>query len=417
MNHARRTLSATLLVTSLGGFAAASLPLSARATCGDLQPAPAVLEVAQGMQRELRFPVPIQRLAVGDPEVADVRLTNRNGFLLIGRKGGATNVSVWTTCSPEPRQSMVFVQGAATHAVARPVLPQYDEPELPSQVQTDIRFVEVNRSKLKEVGINIFGTQSNNFLFGSPGSAPDSVPVGGANGLTPGAALPLSPNGFNIVWGGGSSKFLGVLNALENSGFAYTLARPSLVALSGQSASFLAGGEFPVPVPSSGSDSVTIDYKAFGVRLILTPTVVARERIALKVAPEVSELDFNNGVTIQGTTVPALNVRRTDTTVSLADGESFVISGLISARNTSAVDKLPGLGDLPVLGAFFRSSRIDREERELLMVVTPRLVQPLAADSRVPELPGEKLRQYDPSVLDLLLFEDGSFDRRNGLSW
>lgn len=417
MNNARRILRMTRLTLFLGGLTATLLPYQALASCTSLEPVPAVLEVAQGMQRELRFPVPIQRLAVGDPQVADVRLSGRNGFLLVARKGGATNVSVWTACSPEPRQSMVFVQGAATQAVARPVLPQYDEPELPSQVQTDIRFVEVNRSKLKEVGVNLFGTQSNNFLFGSPGRSPGSVPVGGVNGLTPGAAMPLSPSGFNIVWGGGSSKFLGVLNALENSGFAYTLARPSLVAMSGQSASFLAGGEFPVPVPSSGSDSVSIDYKEFGVRLTLTPTVISRERIALKVAPEVSELDFTNGVTIQGTTVPALNVRRTDTTVSLADGESFVISGLISARNTSVVDKLPGLGSLPVLGAFFRSSRIDREERELLMVVTPRLVQPLAADSRVPELPGEKLRRYDPSALDLLLFEDGSFDRRNGLSW
>ncbi len=414
MKDSRRTW----LVALLGGFGAAMTAASpAQASCNALEPTPAVLEVAQGMQRELRFPVPIQRLAVGDPEVADVQLTSRNGFLITARKGGVTNVSVWTACSPEPRQSMVFVQGAATQAVVHPLQPQGDEADLPSQVQTDIRFVEVNRSKLKEVGVNIFGTKSNNFLFGSPGTAPTGVPVGGVSDLTPGAEVPLLPTGFNIVWGGGSSKFLGVLNALENSGFAYTLARPSLVAMNGQSASFLAGGEFPVPVPSTGSDTVTIEYKEFGVRLTLTPTVVSRKRIALKVAPEVSELDFNNGVTIQGTKVPALNVRRTDTTVSLADGESFVISGLISARNTSAVDKLPGLGDLPVLGAFFRSSRIDREERELLMVVTPRLVQPLAAEARLPEMPGEKLRQYDPNALEMLLFEDGSFDRHGGLSW
>lgn len=387
------------------------------ASCAALEPAPAVLEVAAGMQRELRYPVAIQRLAVGDPEVADVRLAGSNAFLLTGKRGGATNVSVWTACSSAPRQSMVFVQGAATMAVARPVLPQYAEPALPSQVQTDIRFVEVNRNKLKEIGVSLFGTQSNNFLFGSPGTSPDSVPVGGVNGLTPGAALPLSASGFNIVWGGGSSKFLGALNALEGSGFAYTLARPSLVAMSGQSANFLAGGEFPVPVPSTGSDTVTIEYKEFGVRLTLTPTVVDRSRIALKVAPEVSELDFNNGVVIQGISVPALNVRRTDTTVSLADGESFVISGLISARNSGAVDKLPGLGDIPVLGAFFRSSRIDREERELLMIVTPRLVQPLAANAELPELPGERLRQYDPNAFELLLLEDGRFDQRNGLSW
>lgn len=401
----------------LAGSLALGMAEQAYASCSALEAAPIVLEVVAGMQRELRLPVAITRLAVGDPEVADVRLTDRNGFLLTGKRGGATNVSVWTSCSPAPRQSMVFVQGAATMAVARPVLPQYAEPVLPSQVQTDIRFVEVNRTRVKEIGVRLFGTQSNNFLFGSPNTASGAVPVGGVSGLTPGATLPLSTSGFNILFGGGSSKFLGALNALEQSGFAYTLARPSLVAMSGQSASFLAGGEFPVPIPSTGSDSLSIEYKEFGVRLTLTPTVVDRSRIALKVAPEVSELDFTNGVQIQGISVPALNVRRTDTTVSLADGESFVIGGLLSTRNSSAVDKLPGLGDIPVLGAFFRSSNIQREERELLMIVTPRLVQPIAANAEVPELPGESLRRYDPNAFELLLLEDGRFDRRNGLSW
>ncbi|MCY1398652.1 type II secretion system protein D [compost metagenome] len=114
--------------------------------------------------------------------------------------------------------------------------------------------------------------------------------------------------------------------------------------------------------------------------------------------------------------MPALNVRRTDTSISLADGESFVISGLISSRNTAAVDKFPGLGDLPVLGAFFRASRLDREDRELLMIVTPRLVQPLAADARLPDLPGERLRRYDPNFFELYFLENGDFDRRAGLS-
>lgn len=415
MTQFKRTQPMTRLAAALLA-SLALLPAHAVASCAALEPVPAVLEVVQGMQREMRYPVAIQRLAVGDPEVADVRLVGRNGFLLTGKKGGATNVTVWTSCSSEPRQSMVFVQGAATMAVARPVLPQYDEPELLSQVQTDIQFVEVNRTKLREIGVSLFGgSNSKNFLFGAPGTV-SSATVGSVAGSAVGATLGLPDSGFNILWGGGSNRVLGALNALEGSGFAYTLARPSLVAMSGKTASFLAGGEFPVPIPSSGSDSVSIEYKEFGVRLNLTPTVVSADRITLKVAPEVSELDFTAGVTIQGTSVPALNVRRTDTTVSLADGESFVISGLLSARNTSAVEKLPGLGNLPVLGAFFRSSRIDREERELLMIVTPRLVRPLASDARLPQLPGESLRQYDPNVIDQVLFEDGRFDGRTGLS-
>ena len=188
------------------------------------------------------------------------------------------------------------------------------------------------------------------------------------------------------------------------------------MALSGQSASFLAGGEVPIPVPSTGSDSISIEYKEFGIRLTLTPTVVGPGRINLKVAPEVSELDFNNGVSISGTVVPALVVRRTDTSISLADGESFVVSGLISTTNTSAVNKLPGLGNIPILGAFFRDSTIKREEKELLMIVTPHLVQPLAVNAQLPTLPGEQMRNYDPNWFRMYFLEDGDFDHRSGLS-
>jgi pilus assembly protein CpaC len=402
-------------------FAALSLlvspTLSAASACSALGTAPAVLELRQGVHQEFDLPVSIRRIAVGDPELVDVKLTSRNSYLLLGLASGVTNLSVWTPCSKKPRQSMLFIEGEATTALTKPISFAADAlNSLPSQVQTDIRFVEVNRTKLKDMGVSIFGTGSNNKLFGSPGSASGMAIPGNVQGF-PGGGVPLVGDGFNIVWGGGSKKFLGALNALENSGFAYTLSRPSLVALSGQSASFLAGGEFPVPVPSSGSDSISIEYKPYGIKLNLTPTVIDRNRIHLKVAPEVSELDFNSGIVIQGTEVPALSVRRTDTSISLADGESFVISGLINTRNASVVDKFPGLGDIPVLGALFRSTRIEREERELLMIVTPHLVNPLAVDANLPELPGESLKKYDPSAFEMLLFENGRFDRRNGLSW
>lgn len=395
-----------------------SVPLAAAAApgCAQLEAQAPVLEVAQGTQRELRLPVAITRLAVGDPEVADVTLTSRSALLLTGKRGGVTNVSIWTGCSAEARQSMLFVRGEANLAVARPILPPHEDGVLPSQVQTDIRFVEVSRTKAREVGVRIFGTGSNNFLFGSKNTLSGGVPVGGVNGLTPGAEIPLVDSGFNILWGGGSSKFLGALNALEGSGFAYTLARPSLVAMSGQTATFLAGGEVPIPIPSSGSDSISIEYKEFGIRLSLTPTVVDRNRITLKVAPEVSDLNYNDGITIEGISVPAFNVRRTETSVSLGNGESFVISGLINTSNVSKLEKLPGLGDIPVLGALFRNSSIEREDKELLMIVTPHLVQPLAADAAMPSLPGEELRLYQPNALQQLFLEDGRFDRFNGLS-
>lgn len=407
-HHFSCSMALVAAVMALPAYAAAS------AACTTLTPAPAALELRKGMHQEFELPVAIRRLAVGNPEMVDVKLTSRNSFLVLGLTSGVTNLSVWTGCAKEPRQSMLFIEGDAVTALTKPAGLDADSP-LPNQVQADIRFVEVNRTKLKQMGVNIFAKGSNSSMFAPPGSSPGSLPLGEVSSSR--GPLNLVDTGFNIIWGGGSSKVLGALNALEHSGFAYTLSKPSLVALSGQSASFLAGGEVPVPVPSSGSDSISIEYKPYGVRLNLTPTVIDRNRIHLKVAPEVSELDFNSGIEIQGTRVPALSVRRTDTSVSLADGESFVISGLINVSNRSEVDKLPGLGSIPVLGALFRSTNIEREEKELLMVVTPHLVNPLAADANLPELPGEKLRDYDPNIFKMQLFESGNFDKRNGLSW
>ncbi|WP_016771839.1 type II and III secretion system protein family protein, partial [Pseudomonas sp. R62] len=380
----RPTLKPALRALLLLGLTMDSA-FAAVGNCSALPRLPSVIEIGEGFQQDMQSPVAITRLAVGDPKIADVHANGGSSFLLTGVGPGATSLMVWTACSAQPQQAMVFVQGAATTALTSSV--PSDDPTLPSQVQTDIRFVEVSRTKLKEATASLIGTRGN-FLFGSPGTLP---PIDGV----PQPRLPVDNSLFNFSWVGG--KTMAIINALETSGFAYTLARPSLVALNGQSASFLAGGEIPIPVPSSGSDSVSIEYKEFGIRLTLTPTIIGRDRIALKVAPEVSELDFANAVNIAGTTVPALTIRRTDTSVSLGDGESFVISGLISTTNSSQVNKFPGLGDIPILGAFFKGSQIKREERELLMIVTPHLVQPLAADARLPSLPGEKLRNYDPN--------------------
>ncbi|AKJ98324.1 MULTISPECIES: type II and III secretion system protein family protein [Pseudomonas] len=376
------------------------------ADCSQLDSLPATFEVGQGLQNELRILAPVTKLAVGDPKIADVQPSGSDAFILTGLAPGATSLMVWTDCSKIPRQSMVFVKGRATAALTSVASVPSEDPMLLAQVQTDIRFVEVSRTKLKEASTSLFGTRGN-FLFGSPRTLPT---IGGV--VRP--SLPVNNDMFNLSFATG--KTLLMINALEGSGFAYTLARPSLVALSGQSASFLAGGEVPIPVPSSGSDNVSIEYKEFGIRLTLTPTVIGQNRIALKVAPEVSELDFTNAVNIAGTLVPALTVRRTDTSIALADGESFVISGLISTRNSSQVNKLPGLGDIPVLGAFFRDHSIDREERELLMIVTPHLVQPLAANAQLPTLPGEQLRNYDPNFYRMYFLEHGEFDNRSGLS-
>ena len=400
------TLMASLLLPWSVSHAASS-------SCSALPRVPAVIEIDQGLQQEVRLPVSISRAAVGDPKVADVHPVGNNALLLTAIGPGATSLSLWTGCGSDPRQTMVFVRGRASADMAG--APPLLDAELPSQIQADIRFVEVSRTKLKEAGARLFFRGSNNSLIGSPGTAPiTGVTPGNVGSVTP--LIPLNNDFFNIVWGGGSSRFLAAIDALEQSGFAYTLARPSLVVLSGMTASFLAGGEIPIPVPSSGSDNVSIEYKEFGIRLALSPTVVSRDRISMKVAPEVSELDYTNAVQIAGTNVPGLKVRRTDTSISLADGESFVISGLISNSKRSQVDKFPGLGDVPILGAFFRQSNVQSEETELLMVVTPHLVKPLAANAKLPELPGERLRTYDPSWGRLFFLENGDFERRSGLS-
>ena len=383
--------------------------------CEAFNQLPSVIEIDQGLQQELRLPLTITRVAVGEPKVADVQASGERGVVITAVGQGNTSLMLWTACAPSPHRAMLFVKGRASADMAEDSFLPSQDAQLISQVQADIRFVEVRRSKYKEAGARLFFKGSNNSLIGSPGTVPGtSVSPGSVPNVTP--SIPLDDTVFNIVWGGGSSRFLAMINALENSGFAYTLARPSLTVLSGQTASFLAGGEIPIPVPSAGSDNVSIEYKEFGVRLALTPTIVSPGRITLKVAPEVSELDYSNVVTIAGTQVPGLTVRRTDTSIALADGESFIISGLVSSNTRSAVDRLPGLGSLPILGAFFRNTAMRREETELLMIVTPHLVQPLAVNAQLPQLPGEDLRNYDPSWGRLFFLENGNFDGKGGLS-
>jgi pilus assembly protein CpaC len=166
-----------------------------------------------------------------------------------------------------------------------------------------------------------------------------------------------------------------IINALEQKGLARSLAEPNLVALSGDTASFLAGGEYPVPVPGA-LGQVTIEYKRYGVGLAFTPTVLADGLINMKIEPEVSQLDTSHPVQVAGISVPPLIVRRASTTVELRDGQSFVIGGLLQSNGKNAISQLPWLGDIPVLGALFRSTQYQKDETDLAIIVTPRLVRP-----------------------------------------
>jgi len=197
----------------------------------------------------------------------------------------------------------------------------------------------------------------------------------------------------------GNTSIDAALDAMEDKGLIRTLARPNLAAVSGEEAAFLAGGEFPFPVPS-GENNVTIEFKPFGVQLKFLPTVGANNLIRLKVAPEVSALDNSNPLRIGGFDVPSMTIRRTSTTVELKDGETFAIAGLFQQEYANNVRQVPGLGDIPVLGALFRSSRWRRKETELVVLVTPRLAT--AAESRA--LSPDPLRvNNEPSAIDLVL--------------
>ena len=271
-------------------------------------------------------------------------------------------------------------------------------------VAVQIRFAAVSVNTLKALGIN-FQSLGDDFQFAS--TVPNSVSsysFAGNGALSVTAGLPLS-QAFNLFLSGNSGDLFGVISALDSANLAQMLAEPTLLVRSGEEADFLAGGEIPVPVPqgSSGSNStVTIEYKRFGVQLGVSATVLDDDRIVLKVAPEVSELDYSNGVEFQGFRVPALRTRSTRTTIELGDGQSFVLAGLMYSSSTNVEDKVPGLGDLPIIGQFFRTTQNARERQELIIVATPRLVSPMEA-GQVPKLPGEGVPPYDPSLEQRLL--------------
>ena len=255
------------------------------------------------------------------------------------------------------------------------------------QVLLKVRFLEASRDAGREIGVNWFsgntGPGSRGFNTGNGSAAADTVP-GTRIPLfqTAGTLLGTANQPFwvilaNLVNRGTSVDVL--ITALENKGLIRRLAEPNLMALSGDTARFLAGGEFPVPIASAGAGGIvtpTIEYKPFGVRLSFTPIVLSNGVINLRIAPEVSELDFANSVTISGTSVPSLVKRDALTTVELRDGQSFAIAGLLQANDFRGRSQLPWLGSVPVIGALFSSVAYQKHETDLVIIVTPHLVQP-----------------------------------------
>lgn len=278
------------------------------------------------------------------------------------------------------------------------------------QVMLEVKFAEVSKSATSSLGIN-FGYSDGKTFGGS--NIGQISPLGVVQGVSPGQVMLGVPNPsatVSIFGTGqvGDTAFAYFIEALRQNNLMRTLAEPNLIATSGQEASFLAGGEFPIPVTQgggtgSGGTAITIEYREFGVKLNFVPIVLGDGRIRLKVSPEVSDLDFTTAVRFNGFVIPGLTSRKVNTTVVLAEGQTFAIAGLLNSQITANTDVTPGLGDIPILGALFRSVRYQRKETELVVLVTPRLVAPMNPAAVTP-VPGEKWRY--PSELDLFLNAD-----------
>jgi pilus assembly protein CpaC len=231
----------------------------------------------------------------------------------------------------------------------------------------EVRVAEMNRELIRRFGIN--------FSILTPESFGFSL-LGQLTSLT--GASQVASQSITGIFGStaGSVSWTALVDMLKEENLLKVLAKPTLVALNGQEAAFLAGGEFPIPVPQAFG-LVTIQFKKFGVGLVFTPNILDSRHISLNVAPEVSELDFQNALRTQGFTIPAISTRRANTTIELADGQSFAIGGLLRDNVKESVKKFPYLGELPIIGSLFRSSSFQKNETELVIIVTPHLVKPL----------------------------------------
>jgi len=391
------------------------------------QPVQRALVLDAGTQKELLLDKGIDRMAIGDEAVANVTITRKTPssaaarLIVTGKAAGRTSLMVWekgstvaTTYPIEVRRRSSTLTGTMdnmiTHQAAREtaLASAPEKTELidrsvvnvrSSTVQVEVKVVEFNRSVLKQAGLNIFSTRPNSSGFSFGVFSPSSLSSASfaANGQITGEYNNPLAQAFDLLFNFSKAGIGLNVGFLEGNGMARVLAEPTLVALSGQSASFLAGGELPIPVPQ-GLGTTSIEYKPFGIGLTLTPTVLSNERIVLKVAPEASDLDYTNALNLNGIAVPAITTRRADTTVELGDGESFIIGGLVSRTTSSNASKVPLLGDLPIIGTFFSKNNYQMSEKELVILVTPHLVKPIARGTDLaPYLPGSA-EQRDGAV-------------------
>ena len=373
------------------------------------------LELVSGKSKILRSSLPIKRISLADPEIADFLLLSANEIYIKGKSAGTTNLTLWQNKSvvavydlevvydlsrfkqqlhdilPGERDLRVVstndsitlsgkISNASNLSQALSLANAYAPEEKINnlvhvggvhQVMLEVRVAEMTRNLSKRLGINFAYTRGGDFavsLLGGLSSFTESAGSGILNFSPAVNAL------FRFQYGAATWTYL--IDALREDNLIKVLAEPNLITLSGQSANFLAGGEFPVPVPQ-GLGTVGIEYKEFGVALQFTPIVLSEDKINIEVTPEVSELDFSNAIRLEGFVTPGIRTRRASTTVELGDGQSFAIAGLLSESIRADVTKFPLLGDIPILGALFQSKSFQKNNTELVIIVTPHLVKPL----------------------------------------
>ena len=442
----KHRLTTTALLASL---VMAPIAMSAAGTAsaqGVVKPAQTIV-LSIGRGELISVPGNMADVFIANDTIADVQVKSQRQLYLFGKSGGETTVYasnaagdiVWSAnvrvgnnigsidqmmalAMPEAKIS-VATMGTNTVLLTGTIAAPEDAAEAerlvqafvgedtnvisrlkmatPLQVNLQVRFAEVSRSLVREIGTNLTTIDgSSGFQFGigqGRSNFANSFRPNSATGLgnqvkvlipdinNPGQFIEVDGSSINPITGGttlgAATKLLGIdlLGALdlgEQNGLVTTLSQPNLTALSGETAEFLAGGEFPIPI-SQGLGTTAIEYRKFGVSLAYTPTVLSNGRISIRVRPEVSELSTQGAVTLNGFQIPALTIRRAETTIELGSGQSFMIAGLMSSSAQNTIDKAPGAGDVPILGNLFRSRSFRKGETELVIVVTPYLVQPV----------------------------------------
>jgi pilus assembly protein CpaC len=440
-------VSSCLLVFLLASDAPArqqaAQPPASQAGRQGAEESPNELFVTVGKSVIVNSSVPIERASVGFGDVAEATAVGPTEVLVNGKTAGETSLIIWQRGGGKlffdilvqpsrfannskadilrrqiarelPGQKidvgvendLIFLRGTAKDltsadramaiaaAVGKPVdLLYVDVPPPDTQILLKVRFASVDRSLLRQLGMNIFSTGATNTIGSattqqfSPPTLSSSGSSSGTGGVSSNGITATISNFLNLFFFRPDLNLGATIEALEAKGVVETLAEPNVLAQNGKQASFLAGGEFPYPVvqggTTGGSTAITIQFREFGVRLNFIPTVTPRGTIKLQVAPEVSALDYANGVTIQGFTVPGVSVRNVNTQVELAEGQSFAIGGLLDNRETETFSKIPFIGDIPILGKFFQSKTKNRTNTELIVIVTPQIVRPVPAGQQI----------------------------------